>query len=319
MFTAGIPATARAAALALLLTCAPLPAQDIPVIGQALVAELGREPGKELSLPTDAELGIDGRLYVVDSGNHRVAVFDAAGTRVALFGERGEEDGRLESPVGIGTGPKGEIYVADKGNHRLALFSPDGRHRRNIPLEEDGQDLSPVDVAVSPDGRELFVSSNNTHRIVVYSEAGDYLRGWGGKGSDDGQFSYPGIVKVDARGDIRVVDILNQRVQVFHPDGTHVASIGGLGVRQGTLFRPKGIAIDNSGRMFVGDSFTGVIQAFGPDYEFLYAVGDGGKAATFDTPVGMAINASRLYLVEMLAGRILVVDLASAPAMEAVQ
>jgi len=300
--------TAYTTLFVLLASASTAYAADILIGEAAQLAAIGSTAGAELALPTDVEMGRDARLYVVDSGNHRVAVFDSTGTRVAVFGERGEGDGQLELPVGIGLGPKGEIYVADKGNHRLVLFSPDGRHRRNILLEEDGDEIYPVDVAVSADGRELFVSSNNTHRVVVYSDSGQYLRGWGGEGSDDGQFRYPGIIKIDAAGNVRVVDILNQRIQVFQADGTHVASVGSLGAREGTLFRPKGLALDASGRMYVGDSFTGVVQAFGPDLSFAFALGDEGKPATFETPTGMTIVGSRLYLVEMLAGRVLVLN-----------
>jgi len=301
--------TGYPALVLLLASASTVPAADV-VVGEATrLAAIGAGAGAELSLPTDVEMGRDAKLYVIDSGNHRVAVFDSTGARVAVFGERGDGDGQLESPVGIGLGPKGEIYVADKGNHRLVLFSPDGRHRRNIPLEEDGDEIDPVDVAVSADGRELFVSSNNTHRVVVYSESGQYLRGWGGEGSDDGQFRYPGIVEIDDTGNVRVVDILNQRIQVFAPDGTHIASVGSLGAREGTLFRPKGLAVDASGRMYVGDSFTGVIQVFGQDLSFAFALGDDGKPATFETPTGMTIVGSRLYVAETLAGRVLVLDI----------
>lgn len=297
--------------LLILLAGTPaVPAADILVGEATQLATIGSDNGVDLVLPTDVEMGRDARLYVVDSGNHRVAVFDSTGARVAVFGERGEGDGQLESPVGIGLGPKGEIYVADKGNHRLVLFSPDGRHRRNIPLEEDGDEIYPVDVAVSSDGRELFVSSNNTHRVVVYSDSGEYLRGWGGEGADDGQFKYPGIVRIDDAGNVRIVDILNQRIQIFRPDGVHIASVGSLGAREGTLFRPKGLALDSSGRMYVGDSFTGIVQAFGPGLSFEFALGREGNPATFETPTGMTIVGSRLYVTEMLAGRIVVLEVA---------
>jgi len=300
------------AAAALLLSAAQVVADDVPVIETVRLAELGRSAGAELSLPTDLEMGRDARLYVVDSGNHRVAAFDSTGARVGVFGERGDGDGQLESPVGLGLGPRGEIYVADKGNHRLVLFSPDGRFRRNIPLEEEGAAVDPLDVAVSADGSELFVSSNNSHRIVVYSSAGKYLRGWGGEGSEDGQFRYPGIVKLDGDGNLRVVDILNQRIQVFRPDGSLVGITGGLGARPGTFFRPKGMAIGEAGRMYVTDSFTGVIQVFGPDREFAFALGGQGVPETFETPTGITVVGSRLYVVQMLAGNVLVLDLVEA-------
>ena len=97
-----------------------------------------------LSMPSDVGVGKGNQIYVVDGGNHQIAVFDAAGTRVTSLGMLGADDGQLVSPLGIGISSKGEIYVADKGNNRLVMFDAKGKFRRNIPLEEEGDDVVPV-------------------------------------------------------------------------------------------------------------------------------------------------------------------------------
>jgi DNA-binding beta-propeller fold protein YncE len=264
--------------------------------------------GESLAMPSDVVVSPSGQVYVVDGGNHKVAVFDAAGNRVATLGERGSEDGQFESPLGIAVNRKGDVFVADKGNNRLQMFSDDGRFRRVMQLEEEGEEVVPVDVAVSADGKELFVTANNSHRVVVFSNKGKYLRGWGGEGEEDGRFRYPATIALDASGNVLVVDVLNARVQKFSPDGTFIASFGGIGGKPGTFFRPKGIAVDGAGNAYVSDSFLGAIQVFDANGEFLHVVGDGTEVMVLETPVGMTVDGSRLHVVQMLAGNVVVLQ-----------
>ena len=262
----------------------------------------------ELSMPSDVGVGKGGQVYAVDGGNHQVAVFDAAGSRVTSLGMLGSDDGQLVSPLGIGISGKGEVYVADKGNNRLVMFDAKGKFRRNIPLEEEGDDVVPVDVAVAPKGKELYVTANNSHKVLVFSTKGELLRSWGGEGEDDGQFRFPATIDIDAAGNVYVVDVLNARVQKFDPAGTHLLTIGELGGKAGTFFRPKGVAVDDAGKIYVSDSFLGVIQVFDPAGEFLYVIGEEGTATVFDTPVGMTAKGTRLYVTQMLAGNVLVLE-----------
>jgi len=280
-------------------------AQGIPTATHSTRMTLGTS----LSLPSDVGVGKEGRIYVVDGGNHQVAVFDAFGVRIGTLGEHGSEAGQFESPVGLGISREGEVYVADKGNQRLQVFSPGGRFLREIALEENGEKVDPVDVAVSADGKELYVSANNSHRILVFSSAGNFLRAWGGEGEEPGMFRYPATIGMDPDGNILIVDVLNQRVQKFDSEGHLLLSFGELGGKPGTFFRPKGIAVDSVGRSYVSDSYLGAIQVFDDFGEFLYVLGAGGKTTVFKTPVGLAANGSRLLVVQMLAGNVLVLDI----------
>ena len=278
-------------------------AADLPTGSPKQQAELD-----SLSMPSDVGIGNGGHVYVVDSGNDQIAVFDASGTRATSLGNRGSEEGQLLSPLGLGIGGKGEVYVADKGNNRLVMFDAKGKFRRNIPLKEEGEDVVPVDVAVSPNGKELFVTTNNSHKVLVFSPKGEFLRSWGGEGEDDGQFRFPATIDIDVAGNVYVVDVLNARVQKFDSAGTHLLTIGKRGGKPGTFYRPKGVAVDDAGLVYVSDSFLGVIQVFNASAEFLYVIGDEGIATVFDTPVGLAARGSRLHITQMLAGKVTVLE-----------
>jgi DNA-binding beta-propeller fold protein YncE len=261
-----------------------------------------------LSMPSDASIGKTGQAFVVDGGNNRIAVFDTAGTPTTSLGMQGSEDGQLQSPLGIGLSAKGEVYVADKGNNRIVMFDAKGRARKHFEIEADGEDVVPIDIAVGPNGRELFITDNANHRVVVVNAKGEFLRAWGGEGEDDGQFRFPATIDIDAAGNVYVVDVLNARVQKFDSAGTHLLTIGKLGGKPGNFYRPKGVAVDESGNVFVSDSFLGVVQVFNTDGEFHYVLGEDGVATVYDTPVGLAASGGRLYVTQMLAGKVAVLE-----------
>jgi DNA-binding beta-propeller fold protein YncE len=261
-----------------------------------------------LLMPSDVAIGSDGRVYVVDSRNHQIAVFDANGARVTSLGMMGGEDGQLLNPLGIGTGPNGDVWVADRGNERIVMFDASGRPRQALELEANGQNIVPVDIAIGPKGRELFITSNNTHQVVVFSTKGEFLRAWGGEGEDDGQFIFPATIEIDSAGNIYVVDVINARVQKFDSAGNHLLTVGELGGKAGSFYRPKGVAVDVAGNIYVSDSFLGVVQVFQPTGELAYVLGNDGTATVFDTPVGLAASGSRLYVTQMLAGKVAILE-----------
>jgi len=289
--------------LSSLLILHPVAAAETPFGAPQPLAELSG-----LSMPSDVVVGEDGSVYVVDGGNHQVAVFDARGQKRTTLGMLGSAEGQFQSPVGIGLGADGELWVADKGNRRLVMFDAGGRPVRTFGLKADGEDLVPVDVAVGPDGSEVFVTANNTHQVVVFSDHGEFLRSWGGEGDAAGQFRFPATIAIDAAGNVYVVDVLNARVQKFDAMGKHLLTIGERGGRAGTFFRPKGVAVDVSGNVYVSDSFLGVVQVFDAKGTLRYVLGENGAAVVYETPVGLAVRGRRLYVTQMLPGRVTVLE-----------
>jgi len=261
-----------------------------------------------LLMPSDVAIGSDGQTYVVDSGNHQVVVFDANGARITSLGILGGEYGQLLYPLGIGVGARGEVWVADKGNERIVMFDAKASPRAVFDLDADGEKIVPVDIAVGPGGKELFITTNNTHQVVVFSNKGDFLRAWGGEGEDGGQFNFPASIDIDAAGNVYVVDVINARVQKFDTAGTHLLTIGKRGGKAGTFYRPKGVAVDDTGNIYVSDSFLGVVQVFRPDGQLAYVIGDEGTATVYDTPVGLATSGLRLYVAQMLAGKVTILE-----------
>lgn len=67
----------------------------------------------------------DGRLVVLDRGNHRVVVFSAEGEPRTSFGRQGDGPGEMRNPVSVWVSPSGPIRVLDWASGILS-YEPDG-------------------------------------------------------------------------------------------------------------------------------------------------------------------------------------------------
>ncbi len=83
------------------------------------------DPGN-FSYPTNVALDADNNVYVTDSFNSRVEVFDADGNFIRQFGKPGDQPGRLFRPKGIAIDVDGHVWVADAVQDRVQCFTPEG-------------------------------------------------------------------------------------------------------------------------------------------------------------------------------------------------
>ncbi len=266
------------------------------------------------SMPSDATVGRDGDLYVLDGVNHRVVVCDAAGKFRFKFGSRGSGLGQLLFPLGITTAPDGKVYVADSGNHRFQVFSADGNPLKVVPLPSttSGVPPDPTDITVDPIRAQLYVVDNDNHKLHVYNLSNNsFEQVWGGPGQGRRQFRFPFLIDTSSQGYVFVVEPINTRVQVLNSNGKFVCFIGAWGVKPGQLFRPKGVVIFED-RVFVTDSYLGRVQIFDMGGDFLGMLTDPeGAPVQLTTPTGITIDAKRrrLYVVELKADRVCWMDL----------
>jgi DNA-binding beta-propeller fold protein YncE len=83
-------------------------------------------PG-DFSLPTNVAVDKDGNVYVTDTLNNRVEIFDADGSFLSEFGRAGDGPGRFARPKGIAIDRDGHIWVADEIQGRVEVFDKDGQ------------------------------------------------------------------------------------------------------------------------------------------------------------------------------------------------
>ena len=110
------------------------------------------------------------------------------------------------------------------------------------PLPGAGQpgDLfnGPTDVAWDAQG-DIFISDGfGNARIAKPTSSARYIKSWGSRGTEHGQFSNPRSLAVDAQGNVYVADKGNSRIQVFDNDGTFKSEITGVGAPTAVCITP---------------------------------------------------------------------------------
>lgn len=109
----------------------------------------------------------------------------------------------------------------------------------------------------------------DTGNAVFYK----FVKKWGGKGSDSGQFLSPMEIVSDREGYIYVTDSENHRIQKFDSNGKFIMKWGGHGSGQGQLIWPEGLSIDSAGNIYVADFGNDRIQKFDGKGKFLKSFG----------------------------------------------
>jgi hypothetical protein len=300
--------------------------------------------GTDVGSPQDTP---PNRVYVADTGNHRIQIFEydgaAAGgavTYLSEFGRYGDGEGEFNSPEDVFVDAFGMVWVADTGNHRIQIFDADGNYQGEFGTYYDvtGTFHSPSSVVVSPlQLREpfedsffyVYVSDTGNHRIqrfkIVPSDKDkSEVDEWGSYGDGDGQFHLPEGIALDPiepqfpnkqppkyqndttpedwEAHLYVADMGNHRVQYFTQEGTFVGQFGVYGIGNTEFNRPQdvgvGIRLDQVSTtaqrlvdVYVADTGNHRIQYFDGTGSYTNQFGQYGIGEEqFNSPAGIAVD-----------------------------
>ncbi|KAL4222418.1 tripartite motif containing 71 [Mactra antiquata] len=245
----------------------------------------------EFVWPRGLTISRSDQIYVADSSNHRVQVFDNIGTYVKSFGSYGQDVGEFDCLAGITMNTMGEILITDRYNHRVQVFDPSGNCQLEFGEEGagDGQMSYPWGIACDSMGF-IYVCDKENHRIQVFQSNGVFARKFGRLGRQNGQFENPHYLAISSDNKVYVSDCGNHRIQVFSIYGDYIFQFGSIGTMQGQMKHPKGIAIDDQGFVVIADSGNNRIQVFRGDGRFYCMFGSyGSDNGQFKGLEGLAI------------------------------
>jgi sugar lactone lactonase YvrE len=126
-------------------------------------------PG-DFGAPQGVALDGDGNVFVTDTLNNRVEIFDADGTFISQFGKAGDGPGYFSRPKGIAVDADGHIWVADAVQDRIQVFNRDGQLLTYIGSghgELPGQFKALVGVAIDKQNR-VFTTEQEPGRLQVF-------------------------------------------------------------------------------------------------------------------------------------------------------
>ena len=128
----------------------------------------GDAPG-QFNYPVDLAVSKDGQLYVNDSLNFRVQVFDAQGKALRSLGRPGDSSGSFQRSKGVALDSDGNLYVVDALFDTVQIFGPDTRFLLNFgrPGAEDGEFWLPSGLAIDGTDR-LYVADSYNRRVQTF-------------------------------------------------------------------------------------------------------------------------------------------------------
>ena len=255
----------------------------------------------EFDTPTDLAISNNGKkLYVVDSENNRIKIYDLtsgnncpSGTDEIIddevcfdddFGVSGSSDGRFDIPTDLAIDKDtGDVYVVDSENNRVQRFQSDGDFDNlefgSSNSNDDEYLGTPSAIAVHKKTDYIYVADSSTDSISVFDNDGDFLFSFDDDDSGD-EFKDPsGMVIDDSEDILYVADTGNNRIRMFEltdgdncPSGTDevvndevcfVEEFGSSGSADGRFDEPTGLAFDEGENMlYVADTDNHRIQVF---------------------------------------------------------
>jgi len=119
--------------------------------------------------PTNVAVDGDGNLYVADTLNSRIQMFDADGNFISMFGKAGDGPGFFARPKGIAVDADGHVWVADALQNRVQIFDREGHLLAFFgePGKYPGQFGLPTGLCIDKQNR-VVVSEQLKGRIQVF-------------------------------------------------------------------------------------------------------------------------------------------------------
>lgn len=209
----------------------------------------------------------NGKVFVCDWDNHRIAVFATNGTWIKNFGSFGP--GELQNPHGVAVDAAGNIYINSHQDGEVAKFDKDYNFIKRFGSSGsgDGQFNGVLEMAVGPNNR-LYVVDHSGHRVQIFDLEGNFVGKFGVNGSGDGQFQHPWGIAVSANR-VYVADRDNHRIQLFDLDGNFIKKVGSNGSFGGQFSSPSDLALLPNGNLVVGDRGNGRLQIFDANGNYL--------------------------------------------------
>jgi len=199
-------------------------------------------------------------------GGSRLFQFDSTGKFVR---EIGKDSYAFMFAQQVRIDPQDNIWIVDQMTNTVLKFDPDGRVAMilgrkaeaipvpargpgaggtpppNLPANAlPGSGLSadlfnrPTDVAFDAAGNIYVADGVGNQRVAKFDKNGVFVKSWGSKGTEPGQFASARAIAVDAQGNVYVADSGNKRIQVFDSNGTFKTQITNVGSPQALCITP---------------------------------------------------------------------------------
>lgn len=255
----------------------------------------GTAPG-EFREPHGIAIGKDGTIYVADTLNLRVQVFDPSGKPIRQI-TRGAE--AFKQPFALAITNNGELLVLDSERATIERFSSDGKL-----LSSFGGNLGfYFPRAIALDAQEnIYVADTGGSKVVKLSPTGEAMLVFGVKGKERGEFTEPTGVAISPNGTVFTIDPSNRKLSAFSPDATFIRDTPIEAA--GSVNAPK-LVLEPGGTLLVSVPEPHLVRRYSASLKPLGEFGGGGtEPGRFRLPTFLARAANDIWVADTLNHRI---------------
>ncbi len=173
------------------------------------------------SNPTALALSQDEKLYLADTDNHCIKVFNKEGGFLFSFGAEGDGDGYFNRPQGLVISKDGKIFVSDTDNRRIEVFDKEGNFVAKITKAGTSDFGIPLGMTLDERG-SLYVADKKNGCIYIFTADLDYLTKWV---VDNGKSFTPIDIAFDGTNNFYVVDKATLSVLILNKEGKVIDSL----------------------------------------------------------------------------------------------
>ena len=270
-----------------------LPSEETKIIG------FGLSSGEFLA-PKGVAIDENGNIYVLDSGNYRIQVFDNNGNFKFMFGGKGNEPFQFMQPAGIAV-KNGKVYITDgyadiPTSNKVVVYDTNGKFLFTFGERggEEGNLTAPTGIAID-EQKYIYVCDIGNKRIEKFTETGRFIKILGENIVDS-----PMGINVK-NGKIYVTDWKSSKIFIFSSQGSKIKEFSYEG-----LDIPTGIAVDDDENIYVVDSgLNAYILKFNKEGKFLKQIGSYGVGhCEFLSPYGIAIFKDLMIVTDQDGSRV---------------